>query len=208
VIDRQKVGKVARTKDRSLNLGKSRRTSPLSHDLGIAAAKKRIAAFTPDALFKVIRSHPESCSFCFPWRLSKSFIPAVYSVQLGDPQPSEKVAAFDFDGTLVNTAVRRHGADAWSLLFNTVPQKLQQLHNDGFRIVSKHSLVALTICTFGREKLPLQLCSRGNREPAFLSGMLNTFFVKVACLCRTVDTLSVKIGVGEGVHWYSGSREK
>ncbi|GAQ80446.1 hypothetical protein KFL_000540220 [Klebsormidium nitens] len=55
--------------------------------------------------------------------------------QLGDLRTSEKVAAFDFDGTLANTAVRRHGADAWSLMFPTIPQKLQQLHDDGFRIV-------------------------------------------------------------------------
>lgn len=60
-------------------------------------------------------------------------------MQLGDLRTSEKVAAFDFDGTLANTAVRRHGADAWSLMFPTIPQKLQQLHDDGFRIVSRIS---------------------------------------------------------------------
>lgn len=94
-------------------------------------------------------------------------MPAVYFLQLGDPQQSEKVAAFDFDGTLVNTAVRRHGADAWSLLFNTVPQKLQQLHNDGFRIVSELSLLALTICTTGMRKLPLPLRSKVTRSRPF-----------------------------------------
>jgi hypothetical protein len=92
-------------------------------------------------------------------------MPAVYSLQLGDPQQSEKVAAFDFDGTLVNTAVRRHGADAWSLLFNTVPQKLQQLHNDGFQIVSELS------CTDDMHNRDEEASScitlESNKEPAF-----------------------------------------
>ncbi|KAL8159274.1 hypothetical protein V2J09_000811 [Rumex salicifolius] len=46
-----------------------------------------------------------------------------------------RVAAFDFDGCLVNTSVKRIGADAWSLMYPTVPEKLQKLHKDGFKLV-------------------------------------------------------------------------
>ncbi|GBG66636.1 hypothetical protein CBR_g66772 [Chara braunii] len=52
-----------------------------------------------------------------------------------DVKPSHKIASFDFDGCLVNTSVRRHGADSWSLLYPTVPQTLQKLHEDGFKLV-------------------------------------------------------------------------
>ncbi|KAK1269399.1 Polynucleotide 3'-phosphatase ZDP [Acorus gramineus] len=48
---------------------------------------------------------------------------------------SDKVAAFDFDGCLVNTSVKRIGADAWSLLYPTIPEKLQSLYNDGYKLV-------------------------------------------------------------------------
>eukprot|EP00246_Nothoceros_aenigmaticus_P014269 TRINITY_DN5338_c0_g1_i1.p1 TRINITY_DN5338_c0_g1~~TRINITY_DN5338_c0_g1_i1.p1 ORF type:complete len:234 (-),score=33.63 TRINITY_DN5338_c0_g1_i1:227-928(-) len=48
---------------------------------------------------------------------------------------SNKIAAFDFDGCLVNTSVRRTGADAWSLLYTCVPEKLESYHNDGFKLV-------------------------------------------------------------------------
>lgn len=48
---------------------------------------------------------------------------------------SSRIAAFDFDGCLVNTAVNRIGADAWSLMYRSVPDKLQELHNDGYKLV-------------------------------------------------------------------------
>ncbi|XP_010251581.1 PREDICTED: polynucleotide 3'-phosphatase ZDP [Nelumbo nucifera] len=48
---------------------------------------------------------------------------------------SRKIAAFDFDGCLVKTSVKRIGADAWSLLYPSIPQKLQTLYNDGYKLV-------------------------------------------------------------------------
>lgn len=48
---------------------------------------------------------------------------------------SEKVAAFDFDGCLANTNVRKVGADAWSLMYPSIPEKLQSLYNDGYKLV-------------------------------------------------------------------------
>jgi bifunctional polynucleotide phosphatase/kinase len=51
-------------------------------------------------------------------------------------QASEKIAAFDFDGCLVKTDVRRTGAHAWSLLFPSIPEKFQKYHNDGYKLVS------------------------------------------------------------------------
>ncbi|CAM6038134.1 unnamed protein product [Sphagnum compactum] len=50
-------------------------------------------------------------------------------------QASEKIAAFDFDGCLVKTDVRRTGAHAWSLLFPSIPEKFQKYHDDGYKLV-------------------------------------------------------------------------
>ncbi|KAL2620540.1 hypothetical protein R1flu_000745 [Riccia fluitans] len=50
-------------------------------------------------------------------------------------RPSEKIAAFDFDGTLVDTHVAIHGADAWKLLYRTVPEKLAFFHHEGYKLV-------------------------------------------------------------------------
>uniref|UniRef100_A0A803LVS5 PARP-type domain-containing protein n=1 Tax=Chenopodium quinoa TaxID=63459 RepID=A0A803LVS5_CHEQI len=50
-------------------------------------------------------------------------------------QDSSKIAAFDFDGCLANTDVKRTGADAWSLMCPAIPDKLQKLYNDGYKLV-------------------------------------------------------------------------
>ncbi|CAM6098591.1 unnamed protein product [Calypogeia fissa] len=50
-------------------------------------------------------------------------------------EPSEKIAAFDFDGTLVDTSVLRQGADAWSLLYDSIPTKLASFYNQGYKLV-------------------------------------------------------------------------
>eukprot|EP00250_Pteridium_aquilinum_P005897 c15917_g1_i1 orf=362-1483(-) len=47
----------------------------------------------------------------------------------------DKIAAFDFDGCLAKTSVQRHGADAWSLLYPSIPKKLQGYHDDGYKLV-------------------------------------------------------------------------
>ncbi|KAF2287314.1 hypothetical protein GH714_039608 [Hevea brasiliensis] len=48
---------------------------------------------------------------------------------------SNKIAAFDFDGCLAKTSVKRVGADAWSLMYPSIPDKLQSLYNDGYKLV-------------------------------------------------------------------------
>ncbi|KAA8524003.1 hypothetical protein F0562_010566 [Nyssa sinensis] len=48
---------------------------------------------------------------------------------------SGKIAAFDFDGCLANTSVKRVGPDAWSLMYPSIPEKLQGLYSDGYKLV-------------------------------------------------------------------------
>ncbi|KAL7129448.1 hypothetical protein ABFS83_13G066500 [Erythranthe nasuta] len=48
---------------------------------------------------------------------------------------SRKIAAFDFDGCLAKTSVKRVGADAWSLMYPSIPEKLQSLYKEGYKLV-------------------------------------------------------------------------
>ncbi|CAN0826116.1 Polynucleotide 3'-phosphatase ZDP [Linum grandiflorum] len=48
---------------------------------------------------------------------------------------SDKIAAFDFDGCLAKTSVKRIGADAWSLMYPSIPDKLKSLYSDGYKLV-------------------------------------------------------------------------
>ncbi|KAL6566373.1 hypothetical protein OROGR_001988 [Orobanche gracilis] len=48
---------------------------------------------------------------------------------------SRKIAAFDFDGCLAKTSPKRVGADAWSLMYPSIPDKLQSLYRDGYKLV-------------------------------------------------------------------------
>lgn len=66
------------------------------------------------------------------WR---AFQTIIYLEQDDGLHASSKIAAFDFDGCLANTNVRRVGADAWSLMHPSIPEKLQSLYNDGYKLV-------------------------------------------------------------------------
>ncbi|XP_057539153.1 polynucleotide 3'-phosphatase ZDP isoform X3 [Amaranthus tricolor] len=50
-------------------------------------------------------------------------------------EDTSKIAAFDFDGCLAKTDVKRTGADAWELMYPSIPGKLQELYNDGYKLV-------------------------------------------------------------------------
>ncbi|XP_060187431.1 polynucleotide 3'-phosphatase ZDP isoform X2 [Lycium barbarum] len=66
------------------------------------------------------------------WR---AFQTIIYLEQDEGLHASSKIAAFDFDGCLANTSVKRVGANAWSLMHPSIPEKLQSLYNDGYKLV-------------------------------------------------------------------------
>ncbi|MCI02751.1 polynucleotide 3'-phosphatase ZDP-like, partial [Trifolium medium] len=49
-------------------------------------------------------------------------------------EDSSKIAAFDFDGCLANTSVKKVGPNAWSLMYSSIPDKLQSLYNNGYKL--------------------------------------------------------------------------
>lgn len=65
----------------------------------------------------------------------KAFKTLIFREQEEGLCDSEKIAAFDFDGCLANTSVKRIGPDAWSLMYPSIPEKLQGLYNSGYKLV-------------------------------------------------------------------------
>lgn len=62
--------------------------------------------------------------------------------------PSEKIAAYDIDGTIIKTKSGRVFAkdmDDWQLAFPEVPGKLKELHRNGFKIVFLTNQSGMTI---------------------------------------------------------------
>ncbi|XP_071730109.1 polynucleotide 3'-phosphatase ZDP [Rutidosis leptorrhynchoides] len=66
------------------------------------------------------------------WRAYRTII---YNDRDEGLHDSNKIAAFDFDGCLAKTSVQRVGAKAWSLMYASIPKKLQSLYNDGYKLV-------------------------------------------------------------------------
>lgn len=65
----------------------------------------------------------------------KAFDTVIFREQDDGLHASAKIAAFDFDGCLAKTSVKIIGADKWSLQHNSIPDKLQSLYNDGYKLV-------------------------------------------------------------------------
>ncbi|CAN1172060.1 Polynucleotide 3'-phosphatase ZDP [Linum perenne] len=65
----------------------------------------------------------------------KSFQTVIFLETDDGLRDSDKIAAFDFDGCLAKTSVKRIGADAWSLMYPSIPDKLRSLYSDGYKLV-------------------------------------------------------------------------
>ncbi|TVU35179.1 hypothetical protein EJB05_17056 [Eragrostis curvula] len=65
----------------------------------------------------------------------KSFETVIFREKEDGLHASAKIAAFDFDGCLAKTSVRSTGADKWSLQHKSIPEKLQSLYDDGYKLV-------------------------------------------------------------------------
>ncbi|KAM7498620.1 hypothetical protein LguiA_023034 [Lonicera macranthoides] len=65
----------------------------------------------------------------------KAFQTIIFLERDDELHDSGKIAAFDFDGCLAKTSVKRVGADAWSLMYPSIPEKMGSLYNDGYKLV-------------------------------------------------------------------------
>ncbi|KAK6934140.1 Polynucleotide kinase 3 phosphatase, partial [Dillenia turbinata] len=96
--------------------------------------KKRNVETVLDIAFSVsdVKDKYKEASLQPKWKAFQTLIFLERDEGLRD---SEKIAAFDFDGCLVKTSVKKVGPDAWSLMYPSIPDKLQSLYNDGFKLV-------------------------------------------------------------------------
>ncbi|XP_019449580.1 PREDICTED: polynucleotide 3'-phosphatase ZDP-like isoform X3 [Lupinus angustifolius] len=83
-------------------------------------------------LFSDVKSKYKDATLLPNW---KAFQTVIFLERDDGLNDSSRIAAFDFDGCLAKTDVRRVGADAWSLMYPSIPDKLQSLYNDGFKLV-------------------------------------------------------------------------
>ncbi|PNY04135.1 polynucleotide 3'-phosphatase ZDP-like protein [Trifolium pratense] len=65
----------------------------------------------------------------------KAFQTVIFLERDDGLEDSSKIAAFDFDGCLANTSVKKVGPNAWSLMYSSIPDKLQSLYNNGYKLV-------------------------------------------------------------------------
>ncbi|GAU19926.1 hypothetical protein TSUD_95310 [Trifolium subterraneum] len=65
----------------------------------------------------------------------KAFQTVIFLERDDGLEDSSKIAAFDFDGCLANTSVKKVDANAWSLMYSSIPDKLQSLYNNGYKLV-------------------------------------------------------------------------
>ncbi|QKX56269.1 uncharacterized protein TRUGW13939_03370 [Talaromyces rugulosus] len=160
---------------RSSSLAGAVSPPPLKRKVESTATKSSVASFfTPTSQKK-----PEKVS----WRIvNKSLIVGKYA---SDPSASEKldstrrrrVAAFDFDSTLISTASgNRFARDAadWKWWNGKVPERLKQLNSEGYQVVVLSN----------QKKISLQTEIKGGRTE---SKSLTTFKEKALAVMRQLD---------------------
>ncbi|XP_057766424.1 polynucleotide 3'-phosphatase ZDP isoform X2 [Salvia miltiorrhiza] len=106
--------------------GKSKKPKLLTSEEG-TKLQLEIAVSTSD-----IKEKYKDATLLPKW---KAFQTVIFLERDDGLHDSSKIAAFDFDGCLAKTSVKRVGADAWSLMYPSIPEKLQNLYRDGYKLV-------------------------------------------------------------------------
>ncbi|KAJ9197805.1 hypothetical protein DTO021D3_5436 [Paecilomyces variotii] len=148
---------------------------PVKRKIESTTTSKMVASFFTPASQK----KPEKIT----WRiLNNSLIIGRYSTdptekRLTEPGTRRKIAAFDFDSTLIATASgNRFARDArdWKWWHPTVPTKIKELNADGFQVV----------VVSNQKKISLQKEIKGGRSE---SKSLTTFKEKATAVMRQLD---------------------
>lgn len=107
---------------------------------------------------------------------------------------SEKIASFDFDGTLAKTSLFKHGPDAWSILYPTCAQKLTKPHEDGYKLVIFTNQAAIGKAKATKEKV---IAEKKGRFMGFIKKVRLNFFYQCQYLgnhaCTPPQTQQVVI---------------
>ncbi|XP_058749930.1 polynucleotide 3'-phosphatase ZDP-like isoform X1 [Vicia villosa] len=101
---------------------------------GSGSKKRKLSTSDVNINFSVsdVKSTYKDAALLPKW---KAFQTVIFLERDDGLQDSSKIAAFDFDGCLAKTAVNITGPNAWSLMYPVIPDKLQSLYNDGYKLV-------------------------------------------------------------------------
>lgn len=91
---------------------------------------------------------------------------------------SEKIASFDFDGTLAKTSLFKHGPDAWSILHSNCIEKLTCLHKDGYKLVIFTNQAAIGKAKASKQKV---IDEKKGRLNGFVKKVTNFFLRLGTC---------------------------
>jgi len=77
-------------------------------------------------------------------------------------KPSDKIACFGFNKSLVSTSIFRRGEEAWTIRYATIPEKLKALHEEGYKLVifSNYSYIGSAVHPDIKQKEILQQTAR------------------------------------------------
>lgn len=129
IRDEQEITKKKKVKDKDKNIAvpEEQRTPKKVKPAESEYAKAEAGLAAPD-----IKDKYKGSTLPPKW---KAFHTVIFLEKDDGLQDASKIAAFDFDGCLAKTSVKRVGADAWSLMYPSVPDELQKLYADGFKLV-------------------------------------------------------------------------
>lgn len=120
-------------------LNNSTEKKELRLSFGFAVVKKPLRKFTFDSHFKNNKCRRTSHNFSsgtslvpsiWVWKTHKSLI---YGFSTKNPKQSNKIALFDMDGTIITNKKGRSHSE-WEFFHPSVPQKLRELQEQGYRI--------------------------------------------------------------------------
>ncbi|KAH6780881.1 phosphoesterase [Perilla frutescens var. hirtella] len=124
--DQDKLSETDEKEDDKPDQGKSKKQKLFTAEEG-ANLQMEIAISSSD-----IKDKYKDATLLPKW---KAFQTVIFLERDDGLHDSSKIAAFDFDGCLAKTSVKRVGANAWSLMYPSIPERLQNLYRDGYKLV-------------------------------------------------------------------------
>jgi bifunctional polynucleotide phosphatase/kinase len=177
-----------------------KRVTSADRDISPPPSKRRIAATTTNSavsnFFKpASQKEPEKVTFQI---LQESLLIGRYRDATTTERPkSVKVAAFDFDDTLITTkSGNKFGrtADDWKWWHATVPAKLKELHADGYAVIVVSNQAAISLRS--DTKTPKEGMRSLNNFKAKVTAVLNALDLPITVYAATAYDLYRKPRTG------------
>ncbi|CAE5967324.1 unnamed protein product [Arabidopsis arenosa] len=131
--NKRKHSEVGELMEKDESLTKAKQHMAKTHKVNISESTSQVEVETEISLSASdVKDKYRDANLVPKW---KAFETVIFLERDDGLNDSEKIAAFDFDGCLAKTSVKIVGADAWSLMYPSIPEKLQSLYNQGYKLV-------------------------------------------------------------------------